>query len=134
MTPPAGMETSKRNALLTHMVFEWAELHCYVAFDSNGGFRLPDTSIVAPDAALLSHDSWASLTAKEREGFFPGAPAVAVELCSYSDTPSLLQAKLERMRRAGTAYVILVDPYRRSVWTDGTPPEDFDLDFQQLLK
>lgn len=133
MTPPTGIQTSKRNALLTHLIFEWAESHGYVAFDSNGGFRLADTSIVAPDAALVSQDSWARLNAKEREGFFPGAPAVAVELCSHSDTPSLLQAKLERMRQAGTEYVVLVDPYRDIIWTDGAAPAGFDLDFHQLL-
>ncbi|MGA8324507.1 MAG: Uma2 family endonuclease [Candidatus Cybelea sp.] len=134
MTPPTGIETSKRNALLTHMIFNWAEPHGYVAFDSNGGFRLADTSIVAPDAALVSGDRWASLSAEQRDGFFPGAPAVAVELCSHSDTPSLLQAKLERMRQAGTEYVVLVDPYRGIIWTDGAAPADFHLDFHQLLK
>jgi Uma2 family endonuclease len=134
MTPPTGIETSKRNALLTRMISEWAESHGYVAFDSNGGFRLTDTSIVAPDAALISDESWANLSAEERDGFFPGPPAVAVELCSHSDTPALLRAKLERIRQAGASYVVLVDPYRDVIWTDGAAPADFHLDFHQLLK
>jgi len=134
MTPPTGAASSMRHARLTHIIFEWAEAHGYVAFDSNGGFRLPDTSVVGPDAALIPQEWWQKLTAKQRERFFPGAPAVAVELCSDSDNPNELRAKLERIRAAGTSYVVLVDPYRGTIWTDGTPPPAFDLDFSQLLK
>lgn len=133
MTPPTGAASSNRNARLTHMFFDWAEAHGFVAFDSNGGFRLPDTSVVAPDAALVTQASWDKLTAKQRERFFPGAPVVAVELCSDNDNPNDLRAKLERIRQAGASYVILIDPYRSHIWTDGAAPADFDLDFRPLL-
>ena len=133
MTPPTGAATSKRNVRLTRLLDEWAEAHGYVAFDSNGGFCLPDTSIIAPDGSLVSNEAWARLTSMQREGFFPGAPAVAIELCSQSDNPADLRSKLERLRRAGTSYVALVDPYRGIVWTDGMPPQGFDVDFEQLL-
>ncbi len=134
MTPPTGAASSNRNARLTHMVFEWAEPHGYVAFDSNGGFRLPDTSVVGPDASLVTQEAWDKLTPKQRERFFPGAPAVAIELCSDSDNPKDLQAKLERIRSAGAAYVVLIDPYRSKIWTDGTAPANFDLDFRVLFE
>jgi Uma2 family endonuclease len=133
MTPPTGAASSNRNARLTHMFFEWAESHGYVAFDSNGGFRLPDTSVIGPDASLVTQESWERLTVKQRERFFPGAPTVAVELCSDSDNPNELRAKLERIRQAGASYVILIDPYRGEIWTDGIAPEGFDLDFEPLL-
>lgn len=133
MTPPTGAASSQRNARLTHMFFEWAEAHGFVAFDSNGGFRLPDTSVVAPDASLVTQASWDNLTAEQRERFFPGAPVVAVELCSDSDSPSDLKAKLERIRAAGAVYVVLIDPYRSAIWTDGVAPPGFDLDFEPLL-
>lgn len=134
MTPPTGIGTSRRNAVLTSIIHKWAEAHDYVAFDSSGGFRLPNKSIVAPDAALVTKETWASLTTEEREGFFPGAPAIAVELCSHTDEPLRLRAKLERLRRAGTSYVVLIDPYRGTIWTDGAAPAAFDVDFTQLLK
>ena len=134
MTPPTGIGTSRRNARLTRLLDEWAEAHGYVAFDSNGGFRLPDTSVVSPDAALVTGDRWAMLTEDQRKGFFPGTPAVAIELCSYTDDPNQLRAKLERMRRLGTAYVVLIDPESSTIWTDGTPPAGFDLDFEQLIR
>lgn len=133
VTPPTGAASSKRNARLTHMFFEWAEAHGYVAFDSTGGFRLPDTSVVAPDAALVTQESWDRLTVKQRERFFPGAPLVAVELCSDSDNPNELRTKLARIRAAGASYVVLIDPYRATIWTDGVAPQGFDLDFSPLL-
>jgi Uma2 family endonuclease len=133
MTPPTGAATSKRNSRLTRMLDEWAEAHGYVAFDSNGGFRLPDTSVVGPDAALVTQESWEQLSAKQRERFFPGAPLVAIELVSDSDDPNELRAKLQRIRRAGTAYAVLIDPYRSTIWTDGIAPAAFDLDFAPLL-
>jgi Uma2 family endonuclease len=133
VTPPTGAASSNRNARLTHMFFEWAEAHGYVAFDSNGGFRLRDTSVVAPDAALVTSQSWERLTLKQRERFFPGAPVVAVELCSDSDNANELRAKLEHIRAAGAAYVVLIDPYHGTIWTDGVAPEGFDINFEQLL-
>ena len=133
MTPPAGAATGKRNARLTRMFDEWAETHGYVAFDSSAGFRLPDTSIVEPDACLVTQESWDKLSANEQERLFPGAPEVAVELCSVSDNPTELREKLERIRKAGASYVVLIDPYRGEIWTDGIPPADFNIDFNSLL-
>lgn len=134
MTPATGAATAKRNAQLTRLLVEWAEAHDYVAFDSNGGFRLPDTSVVGPDGALVPDEWWERLTARQRERFFPGAPKVAIELCSDSDNPNDLRARLERIRKAGAACVVLIDPYRGTIWTDGTPPSGFEIDFSQLLK
>jgi len=134
VTPPTGAATGKRNARLTRIVDVWAEEHGYVAFDSNCGFRLPDTSVVAPDASLVPNEAWDKLTPKQRERFFPGAPAVAIELVSDNDNPNELRAKLERIRQAGASYVVLIDPYRDAIWTDGDPPVGFDVDFASLLK
>jgi Uma2 family endonuclease len=134
MAPPTGIETSRRNVRLTRMLDEWAETHGYVALDSSGGFRLPDASIVSPDGSLISKETYAQLTAEQRERFFRGAPEVAIELCSQTDNPVELRLKLERMRRSGASYVVLIDPYRGTIWTDGTAPAALDLDFAQLLK
>ena len=105
----------------------------FVAFDSNGGFRLADSSIVAPDAARIPEAVWLTLGADEREGFLPRAPAVAIELCSKTDDPAILRLKLKRLREAGTAYTVLIDPYRKTIWTAGESPGSFGLDFSQVL-
>lgn len=41
MTPPTGVETSRRNAALTSMLFEWAKRNGYVALDRTAGFAYP---------------------------------------------------------------------------------------------
>lgn len=131
MAPPAGGASSVRNALLTKLVVDWASQHDYVAFDSSGGFRLQDGSIVSPDAALLRRPVWIALA--DRERFVPMAPHVAIELVSFTDDPAELRHKLLMLRQHGTSYVVLIDPYRKSVWTDGTPPAGFEPDFSAVL-
>lgn len=134
MTPPTGGRSSKRNLRLAQLVQEWADQHDFVGFDSNGGFRLPDTSIVAPDAAFVTRAAWEHLSENDQEGFVPLVPEIAIELRSKSDSADDLRAKLLRLRSLGTAYVILIDPYAGDIWTDGVPPENFDIPLSRLLK
>jgi Uma2 family endonuclease len=51
-------------------------------FDSSSGFRLPDGSVLSPDASLLRQEHWEALTPEERCGFAPLCPDLAVELAS----------------------------------------------------
>lgn len=133
MTPPTGGASSKRNARLTRLLDEWAERHGFVAFDSSGGFPLPDSSIVSPDGALVTQAAWAALTDRQREGIVRLVPVVAIELAALTDDPRDVQNKMQRVRTAGAAYVAVLDPYRKTTWFDGTPPAGFDLDFGRLL-
>ena len=55
------------------------------AFDSSTGFRLPDDSVLSPDASLVALDRWQALTAEQRRGFAPLCPDLVVELASTSD-------------------------------------------------
>jgi Uma2 family endonuclease len=133
MTPPTGGASSRRNALLIHLVWEWCERNRYIAFDSNGGFRLPDSSVVAPDAAIVPVAQWETLTKKQREKFLPMVPAAAIELVSGTDNPSELREKLQTLQSFGTPYVVLLDPYRNEIWTGGEPPAGFDIDFRRVV-
>jgi Uma2 family endonuclease len=134
MSPPAGMASSRRNLLLSIMINAWAEEHDYIGFDSSAGFELPDKSVRSPDAALVPRADWQALSNDDREAFGPIVPAIAVELASKTDRAARLQAKLRRMRELGTTYVVLIDPYRRKVWTDGDRPPDFPEDFSSLFE
>ena len=86
MTPTGG-ETSSRNSFL--MIQLGLALQRSGAqfrlFDSSGGFRLPDDSILSPDAALVAEERWQSLTPEQRRGFPPLCPDLVVELVSPSD-------------------------------------------------
>jgi len=45
----------------------------WLAFDSSTGFRLPDGSVLSPDASLVDLERWQALSAEERRGFAPCA-------------------------------------------------------------
>jgi Uma2 family endonuclease len=134
VTPPTGGASGERNARLAVLIGQWAAAHDYVAFDSSAGFELLNKAVLSPDAAIVQRSLWMSLTAKQREAFVKIVPDVAIEIVSQSDQPAHLRAKLELFRQAGTMYVVLIDPYRREIWTDGTPPPDFALDLASLLE
>jgi Uma2 family endonuclease len=86
-----------------------------VVYAAETGFLLscnPDT-VRAPDAAFVSQKRL-----KEPgniEGFFPGAPDIAVEVISPHDSYSKMHEKVIDWLTAGCLLVILIDPYKRSV-------------------
>jgi Uma2 family endonuclease len=84
-------------------------------FGAETGFliqRDPDT-VRAPDIAFIAH---ANLPAtKPAEGFWPGAPDLAVEVLSPSDRRSDVDQKTAAWLAAGCAQVWEVDPQTRSI-------------------
>jgi Uma2 family endonuclease len=62
MTPTGG-DTSARNNLLSARLQFWAlGQGGWKVFDSSGGFRLHDGSVLSPDAAVVQLDRWQALT------------------------------------------------------------------------
>jgi Uma2 family endonuclease len=133
MSPPAGSASGVRNAALTAKMRAWGEEHGYVVGDASCGVSLPDGSVVAPDTILIAGHRWRQLTLKQREGFAPIAPDVAIELVSKTDRPAEKRRRLRRLRLQDTPFVVMIDPYRDEVWTDGVAPEDFPTDFADLI-
>ena len=71
-----GGETGARNStllVLLGLVLRSSGLALKL-FDSSSGFRLPDGSVLSPDAALLRLERWESLAPAERRVFRPSAP------------------------------------------------------------
>ena len=86
MTPTGG-ETGARNSslvVLLGLALRSSGLDLKL-FDSSSGFRLPDGSVLSPDAALVRLSRWDALTPAERRGFPPLCPDLVVELASPSD-------------------------------------------------
>jgi Uma2 family endonuclease len=84
-------------------------------FGAETGFRIasdPDT-VRAPDFAFISEGHLPS--EKPEEGFWPGAPDLAVEVLSPSDRMGDVDEKIDAWLTAGCAAVWVVDPKLETV-------------------
>ena len=128
MTPTGG-DTGARNAALSFQLQAWAHASgSWKAFGSSTGFRLPDDSVLSPDASLVALARWQGLSAEERRGFAPLCPDLIVELASTSSaSPSdegprgltALRQKMAAYQRNGALLGWLLIPAERAVeiWT-----------------
>ncbi|MFN7872538.1 MAG: Uma2 family endonuclease [Cyanobacteriota bacterium] len=134
MTPTGG-ETSARNNLLNTRLQIWAlSQGAWKAFDSSGGFRLPDGSVLSPDASLVRLERWQALTPHQRSGFPPLCPDLVVELVSPSDegarSVQALRHKMAKYLANGARLGWLLIPHQRAVeiWQAGavgSTPQQF---------
>lgn len=93
--PLAGGETSRRNAKITAALIYWTDsVGSGVAFDSSGGFVLPNGANRSPDAAWISQARWDALQPEQKEKFVPLCPDFVIELMSPSDSLPTAQTKM----------------------------------------
>ena len=86
MTPTGG-ETGRRNTRLLTRLQSWADLQGgWEVFDSSTGFRLPDHSVLSPDACVVKQERWQALSPEQRRTFPPLCPDLVIELASASDS------------------------------------------------
>ena len=90
---PTESETGARNSRLEMRLLLWADQQGgWKVFGSSTGFRLPDGSVLSPDASLVQINRWQALTPEQRRGFAPLCPDLVVELASQATkVPALLQ-------------------------------------------
>lgn len=113
---PAGSRTSKMNLRIGRFLDEWAETDGRgVAFDSNGGFTLPDGSMRAPDGAWVELRRWQALSAEQQTGYAPVCPDFVIELRSPSDRLRDVETKMEQWIANGAKVGWLIDPERKVV-------------------
>ncbi len=74
--------------------------------------RKPDT-VRAPDVAFVTRELAAA--AGDVGGYFPGAPDLAVEVVSPSDTYAEVESKVEEWIRAGCRMIVVINPKSRTV-------------------
>ncbi len=100
---PAGSITSHKNVYISRMLDQWAEDDGRgLAFDSNGGFTLPDGSMRAPDGAWIPLEKWDTLSHEQQTRYAPICPDFIIELRSESDSLSDLSRKMESWLINGT--------------------------------
>lgn len=123
---PANSNTSKMNMRICRFLDEWTEADGRgVAFDSSGGFTLPDGSMRNPDAAWLLRGRWDALTSEEQSSFAPVCPDFVIEVRSPSDRLSDVEAKMEMWTANGAEVAWLIDPERKvvAIYRPGDSPE-----------
>jgi Uma2 family endonuclease len=129
VTSAAGGESSRRNARVVAALVSWADGDSTgIAYDSSGGFILPNGAMRAPDAAWVRKTRIAARSAEQLEGFPPLCPDFVVELRSPSDALVDLQAKMDEYRAHGARLGWLIDPVERRlhVYRPDAPIEVLD--------
>jgi Uma2 family endonuclease len=113
---PAGSSTSDGNReITTHLSNWWKQHRRGRAYDSSGGFFLPDGSMLNPDAAFATAEQVKGLTRDDHAHFLRLTPAFVIELLSQSDRIRNLSAKMEAWIANGVELGWLVDPYAKEV-------------------
>jgi Uma2 family endonuclease len=113
---PAGHIHGRVAINVTTPLDQYVRVHNLgVVYAAETGFKLasnPDV-VRAPDVAFIRRERVEEVG--DVEGYWPGAPDLAVEVISPSDTYADVQEKVFDWLEAGTRMVILVMPRKRAV-------------------
>lgn len=112
---PTAWGSSKRNFKLGGQMYVWNEqTQLGEAFDSSGGFVLPNGAQRSPDVAWVEKSRIEALN-PDPDKFLPLAPDFLIELRSASDSLSKLQEKMQEYRDNGVRLGWLIDPQHQRV-------------------
>lgn len=113
---PAGQQHGRIAATITASLGQHVtERKLGAVYAAETGFLLatnPD-HVRAPDVAFICHERLQ--TVQETEGYWPGAPDLAVEVVSPGDTYAEVEDKVFDWLEAGGRLVIVVNPRKRLV-------------------
>ncbi|NES80597.1 MAG: Uma2 family endonuclease [Moorea sp. SIO2B7] len=113
---PAGGETSNRNIEIAYQLQAWSrQKNLGVAFDSSGGFKLPNGADRSPDASWIPLEKWNALTSEQQQKFLPLCPDFVIELRSPSDNLKPLQNKMKEYLENGTKLGWLINRKNQQV-------------------
>jgi Uma2 family endonuclease len=108
---PTGSESGRQNADLLTQISIWnRQTKLGVVFDSSTGFTLPNGAKRSPDVSWIEISRWNELTRKQKRGFAPIAPDLALELLSPNDRLQDTQQKMREYLKCGIKLGWLIDP------------------------
>ncbi len=121
---PAGSEHGRISFLVAAAIDRHASrLGLGLVVDSSTGFRLTPDDLLSPDVGFISKARLSGMKRLPR-GFFPGAPDLAVEVLSPSDTPGRTHDKLTAYFAHGVHLVWVINPAERNALVYRTPEAD----------
>ena len=126
---PTGGRGSNQNLEISGQLYLWTKSDgTGVAFDSNGGFTLPNNAMRSPDAAWVARDRLASFTEEEKGKFLPLCPDFVIELRSRTDRLDDQKQKMEEYISNGARLGWLIEPFERQVFVyrPGRPSQQLD--------
>lgn len=114
---PTGGWSSRRNFELATQFGAWVKQDgSGTAFDSSGGFVLPNGAIRSPDVSWVRNSRLEALSAEEREKYLPLCPEFVIESLSPSDRLSVVREKMVEYIENGARLGWLIDPQQRRVY------------------
>ena len=111
--PPARMDHGECGIEIAYLLTDYVKKHDLgKVYGAEIGFKLSDDTVRAPDVAFVRKER---LAAVHRKGFGQGAPDLAVEIFSPSDSVRQLMRKVKQYFAAGCHTVWIVYPERREI-------------------
>jgi Uma2 family endonuclease len=124
---PAGWESSEKNLNLTTDVNLWnRQTKMGRAFDSSGGFTLPNGAVRSPDVTWIENSKLIDIPAGVK---FPNViPDFVIELRSDTDRLSNLREKMKEYQANGVRLGLLIDPknQRVEIYSSGQDPKIYE--------
>ena len=111
---PTGFETSNFNSDINAELNFWnrKEKKGKVA-DSSGGFILPDSSVLSPDASWTNNEKISGVAKKQTKKFLPVCPDFVIELKSPTDSIRYLKSKMLKWIENGCELAWLINPEKQ---------------------
>jgi Uma2 family endonuclease len=120
---PTGWGSSKRNFNISGYFWTWnQQAQLGEAFESSGGFILPNGARRSPDLAWVEKSRIEALD-PDPDKFLPLAPDFLIELRSATDSLPKLQQKMQEYQANGVRLGWLIDPQNRRVEIYRSPEE-----------
>ena len=126
---PTGGESSAQNLSVAAQLYNWAaSVKKGRAFDSSGGFILPNGVNRSPDASWISPEQLATITPEQMKKFLPVCPYFLVELISPSDCLKQTLEKMDEYIANGAKLGWLIIPEKKQVhvYRPGQPVQVID--------
>jgi len=112
VVPPPKFRHTRVQQKLQDALRQFVHSHRLGEIYIEAGFKLSSDTFLQPDVGFVGSSQ---LDATDPDGYLGGAPAIAIEVLSESNTPAKIAKKTNLYLAHGSQEVWIVDPSRREV-------------------